>query len=130
MSSVTITAPARKAFVNLIRTTVCSACRRLDLTIDDLDDISLAVDEACACLLSQPSEPTRLRVEVRPFDGGVEVTVSVDTAIDWPPPQIQTTLSWHIMTALMDSVTSVITDAGPSFLMKKETRVTLGDRVT
>lgn len=48
---VTIRVPAAGFYVATLRLTTASLAARCDLTVDDIEDLRLAVDEACALLL-------------------------------------------------------------------------------
>ena len=52
---VEVAAPADVAYVSTLRLTAASLAARCELTIDDIEDLRLAVDEACALLLSHAS---------------------------------------------------------------------------
>ena len=45
--------PAEGAYATVVRTTAAGLAARLDFTIDDIEDLRIAVDEACAMLLTQ-----------------------------------------------------------------------------
>ena len=62
----------------LARTVAASVCAQLDFPIDQLDDVRLAVDEACSLLLSE-TDGSDLDVEFLPGDGELTVTVSGGT---------------------------------------------------
>ena len=47
--------PAHGAFLSLIRTTSAAVAARLELTIDEIEDLRIAVDEAAAILLTDMS---------------------------------------------------------------------------
>src|ERR1700744_5987095 len=48
---VEVSIPADVVYVATLRLTAASLAARCDLTIDDIEDLRLAVDEACALLL-------------------------------------------------------------------------------
>jgi hypothetical protein len=54
--AITVTVPARAEFLHLIRSVVASVAARRDLSIDAIEDLRLAVDEACAscCVEARP----------------------------------------------------------------------------
>ena len=64
--TVTLRVPANSAFVALIRAAVSAMCARLDFTIDRIEDVKLAVDEAAALLLSDAPVGTDLDVRFTP----------------------------------------------------------------
>ena len=62
--AVTLRMPANSAFVVLIRAAVSAMCARLDFTIDRIEDVKLAVDEAAALLLGDARRRHRPRCPV------------------------------------------------------------------
>ena len=50
---VTIRMPAEGAYLSVLRTATAGLAARLDFTLDEIEDLRIAVDEACAMLLSQ-----------------------------------------------------------------------------
>ena len=56
---VTIRMPAEGAYLSVLRTATAGLAARLDFTLDEIEDLRIAVDEACGMLLSQAAqEPT------------------------------------------------------------------------
>ena len=53
---VTLRVPADAAYLGVVRTAAAGLGARLDLTLDELEDLRIAVDEACALLLD-PDPP-------------------------------------------------------------------------
>ena len=58
--------PANGAVVVLIRAAISAMCARLDFTIDRIEDVKLAVDEAAALLLSDAPDGAELDVRFTP----------------------------------------------------------------
>ena len=50
---VTVRMPADGAYLSVLRTATAGLAARLDFTLDEIEDLRIAVDEACAMLLSQ-----------------------------------------------------------------------------
>ena len=48
---VTIKLPAAGAYLSVLRTATAGLAARLDFTLDEIEDLRIAVDEACAMLL-------------------------------------------------------------------------------
>jgi serine/threonine-protein kinase RsbW len=79
--SIRISFPARTEFVRVARLAATGAVSIVDWTVDDVEDFRLAVSEACAHLLSPPSEASTLTVEITlrataSPDGGVPETLA------------------------------------------------------
>jgi serine/threonine-protein kinase RsbW len=49
--------PADPAYLAVIRTATAGLAARLDLTLDEIEDLRIAVDEACGLLLDHQSHP-------------------------------------------------------------------------
>lgn len=64
MSYVELSVPATPAYLSFIRLSAGSIAARLDLTLDELEDLQLAVDELCLLLLAY-STPDQGRLHVR-----------------------------------------------------------------
>ena len=50
--------PADGAFLSVLRTATAGLAARLDFTLDDIEDLRIAVDEACAVVLPR-RDPSR-----------------------------------------------------------------------
>ena len=115
MTDVTVTVPARPDFVRLLRTVVASVGARLDLPYDRIDDLRIAVDEACAQLLATPSQTITMRVT--PDASRIVVLVCSDATLDtdgWPPPDVEESLAWRILAGLADEVRFELRPEGPA----------------
>jgi serine/threonine-protein kinase RsbW len=82
---VVITLPADSAYLSVLRTATAGLAARLDFTIDEIEDLRIAVDEACAMLLPQAVPGADITCEFRLEDGSIRVGVSVLT-IDGEQP--------------------------------------------
>ena len=72
---VRLSVPAHGAFLSLIRTTSAAVAARLEMTIDEIEDLRIAVDEAAAMLL--PSVADDRSVDVVFTLGQDELTISL-----------------------------------------------------
>jgi serine/threonine-protein kinase RsbW len=115
---VTITMPARAEYLHVIRTVVGSVAARQDLTIDAIEDLRIAVDEACSQLIA--THGSTVTVAISPSPDGIEVTCSTDSAVAaWPPEGIQHTLASQVLRGLADDVAWDRLAAGPSIRVGK-----------
>jgi len=55
--TVDLRVPADPAYLAVIRTATAGLASRLDLTLDEIEDLRIAVDEACALLLGHQNHP-------------------------------------------------------------------------
>src|ERR1051326_140500 len=103
MPEISIRVPARPDFVHILRSVVAGAAARADFTYDEIDDVRLAVDEACAQLLADGGATTlTMSVRIAP-PNELEVVAMIDTASHgWPPPGAEHSLGWQVLSALVD----------------------------
>lgn len=68
--------PARSAYLGLVRTVVASIAAGSDFSVDDIEDLRMAADEAAALLMSgaQPDAVLNIAIEILETGLGVVVT--------------------------------------------------------
>jgi serine/threonine-protein kinase RsbW len=111
--------PADVAYVSTLRLTAASLAARCSLTVDDIEDLRLAVDEACALLLPYASERTTLDAHFALTQGRLAVDTSVTTTVTDDPDRDG--LAWTVLGALATSV-DVHRDAGRLTISVTKTR--------
>ena len=94
--------PADVVYVSTLRLTAASLAARCDLTIDDIEDLRLAVDEACALLLPHAKPATPLEARFVLATGRLEVETCVSTDGDSEPDR--SGFAWTVLGALASSV--------------------------
>lgn len=105
---VALTVPAESSFVSLIRTATAAVSAQADFTLDALDDLQLAVDEACALVIADARVGADLTVRFRVADGRVQVDVAAASVSGQP---VGTgTFAWTVLTALVDRVRTEVRD--------------------
>lgn len=123
MAEVTVSVPARPDFVHVLRSVVASVAARAKFTFDAIDDLRLAVDEACGQLLAFPGEATVLTVTIGiDGEGGLDVVASTDADIaaeGWPPEGAERTLTWQVLSALADEARFERVGEGPGLRLTK-----------
>jgi serine/threonine-protein kinase RsbW len=116
--AVLITVPARAEFLHIVRTVVGSVAARHDLTIDAIEDLRIAVDEACAQLLAVRG--ATIAVRISPVADGVETLCTTDAEVSaWPPDGTRHSLATQVLQGLADSVTWELTAGGPAVRVGK-----------
>jgi serine/threonine-protein kinase RsbW len=101
---VVITLPADSAYLSVLRTATAGLAARLDFTIDEIEDLRIAVDEACAMLLPQAQPNAEISCEFSLDDNSIGVDVSVLT-VDGQQPS-RDTFAWTVLSALAGDVDS------------------------
>ena len=99
---VTVCMPAEGAYLSVLRTATAGLAARLDFTLDEIEDLRIAVDEACAMLLTQAIPGTNLECA---FDlGADEMTITVSVVSARPRMPAKDTFSWTVLSALAGTV--------------------------
>ena len=106
-----VSVPARPEFLHVLRSVVASVAARADFPYDAIEDLRIAVDEACAQLLSRSPDAEELRIRVRPLSGGIELEASTEAPEGWTPADVRASLAWQVIEALADEA-AVVTDGG------------------
>ena len=101
---VTIKLPAAGAYLSVLRTATAGLAARLDFTLDEIEDLRIAVDEACAMLLAQAVPGADLDCTFTLNGDSIRVGVSVLT-LDGQQPS-RDTFAWTVLSALAGEVDS------------------------
>ena len=94
--------PAEGAYLSVLRTATAGLAARLDFTLDEIEDLRIAVDEACAMLLSQAIPGTNLECDFELGTDSMTITVSVVAA--QPRTPARDTFAWTVLSALAGDV--------------------------
>lgn len=100
--------PAAGAYLSVLRTATAGLAARLDFTLDEIEDLRIAVDEACAILLQQAVPGSVLSCVFRLVEDSLEVTVAAPTT-DGRAPE-RDTFAWTVLSALAGKVDSSVAD--------------------
>lgn len=92
--------PARSAYLGLVRTVVASVAAAADFSVDDIEDLRMAADEAAALLMSGAHPDAVLQVTIDVQDGGLAVTVTAPSS----GVVISTdSFAWTVLSTLADT---------------------------
>jgi serine/threonine-protein kinase RsbW len=106
--AVEIRLPADSAYLSVLRTATAGLAARLDFTLDEIEDLRIAVDEACAMLLPHAVETAQLTCRFELTPETLEVTVTLPTTRGQLPER--DTFSWTVLTALAGDVDTGLDD--------------------
>ena len=102
--------PADPAYLAVIRTAAAGLAARLDLTLDEIEDLRIAVDEACAVLLERRAHEghdLRASFEIRP--GALDVVITGPPGSSDPE---RSEFSWSVLEALVGTVETGLGTSG------------------
>jgi serine/threonine-protein kinase RsbW len=121
--SVYVSVPPRTEFLALLRTVTGGVATRMQLPLDSIDDLRLAVDEAVAFLLTTDRNAARVEMRLDPADGGLTATIGTDSPIElWPPRDYRSTLPWQVISGLTDAASITRSERGtPTIVFVKRT---------
>jgi serine/threonine-protein kinase RsbW len=110
--------PAEGAYLSVLRTATAGLAARLDFTLDEIEDLRIAVDEACAMLLAQAIPGTNLECA---FDLGADLmTITVSVIAAEPRMPAKDTFAWTVLSALAGTVEGRLgADDQVSIVMRK-----------
>ena len=118
--------PAQPAYVAVVRTAAAGLAARADLTLDRIEDLRIAVDEACALLLHRrtaedESDEATIRCLFTVEDDALTVDIS-GPQVELPEP---TAFAWAVLDALVDALRTgedPDDEAGPSTWLRLSVR--------
>ena len=101
---VSLRVPADGAYVSVLRTMTAGLAARLDFTVDDIEDLRIAVGEACALVLPEAAPGGSLEAEFRQTPGTLTVSVRVETGKRAEPDY--ESFAWQVLSTLADEATA------------------------
>jgi serine/threonine-protein kinase RsbW len=117
--------PATTRSVQVLRNVAAAVAARLDMPIDQVEEVRLAVTEAASLLLDETAATT-LRMTIGRDADGLEVTLSSDGQADaWPSNGTLASWPWLVVKGLSDEIRAERRDGdGPSIVfIKRRERV-------
>lgn len=105
-SQVEMTIPAEGSQVALVRAATAAVCAQADFTLDAMEDLKLAVDEACSLVIADA--PPGSAMSIRWTIAGRNVGVDVSGASSSGAPLAHNTFAWTVLTALVDAVEATV----------------------
>jgi serine/threonine-protein kinase RsbW len=98
--------PAESAYVAVLRMATAGIAARLDFTLDDVEDLRMAVSEACAMVLAEASEGASLSAGYYLGEGRIEVHVSADA--DDPSGPDKDGFAWQVLVTTATGVSAEV----------------------
>lgn len=101
--SIVVSVPARPEFIGVLRSFAAVVASELRLSLDDIDDLRLAIDEAFTSLLGASASATTSVVTFVPAPQELIVTIGIDAGPTlWPPRDVEGSLAWQVISGLVD----------------------------
>jgi serine/threonine-protein kinase RsbW len=121
--AITVTAPAAADSVAILRTVAANVAGRTEAPIGTVDDLRIAVAEACNRLLMSAPAATTLRMELVPGPGSLEARLAAEPSTggvttDEDPASA---LGWAIIRGLTERAEYSTIDGKPTIVMSIRT---------
>jgi serine/threonine-protein kinase RsbW len=102
--TISLTIPAAAEHVALLRSTAAAVGAKADLTLDQIEDMRLAVDEAASHVIADASPQSRIDCSFAYSDGVLDIVISGPTKTGRVPET--SSFGWTVLTALADRVSA------------------------
>ena len=108
--------PASAAYIAVVRTAAAGLAARVDLTLDRIEDLRIAVDEACALLVAGTDEDAATVTTLRCVFVLEEPSLTVEVSGPRTDLPDRSAFAWSVLSALVDGVESGEHDDGRTWL--------------
>jgi len=115
---VVLSVPAAGAYLGVLRTATAGLAARLQFTLDEIEDLRIAVDEACAMLLPIATPDAELSCRFMVTDNALLVETSVPTTSSGPRLPAES-FSWQVLHALTDEIESAVSGGHAAIRLTK-----------
>jgi serine/threonine-protein kinase RsbW len=106
---VLLTVPADGTYLAVLRTATAGLAARLHFALDEIEDLRIAVDEACAMLLAIAAQDTELDCRFAVTEDALTVQVAVSTVPGALLPA-ESSFAWKVLTALATEASAKVVD--------------------
>lgn len=109
MNTIDLAVPANPEYVGLIRSAAAHIAAHADLTLDAIDDLRLAVDEAFAVLIAHKPESGAVTIKFTIHSEQLDIEL---TGPAGSPPPDKSSFAWTVLSALVHEVSTQTSPAG------------------
>ena len=119
MDKVNIRIPASPEYVQVVRLIASGLANRLGFTLDDIEDLKIAVDELCAYLTGAQGREGEIEITFAIGDDRIEITGSGRFGAGIKVRTELTQLSQMILDTVVDAATLDLDNGSPTFNLAK-----------
>jgi serine/threonine-protein kinase RsbW len=124
-ADVSLRLPADGAYVSVLRTMTAGLAARLDFTVDDIEDLRIAIGEACALVLPQAAPGGDLEAEFRQSTRSLTISVRVET-VQRAEPDYES-FAWQVLSTLAAQATANAEDHHLEITFSTDSSLALSD---
>jgi serine/threonine-protein kinase RsbW len=106
---VLLAVPADGGYLGVLRTATAGLAARLHFALDEIEDLRIAVDEACAMLLAVAKRNAELECRFAVTEDALTVEVTVPTMPGARLPA-ESSFAWKVLTALTTAASATAAD--------------------
>ena len=121
--SIELHTPASPVVIPMIRAVAADLAIRADFEADSIDDLRMAVDDACAMLVHIAAEGATLSCRLTVWPERIEAVADVDIEDGTPPLPIGS-FGWRVLECLAEEVKTCAVPAQPGH--RRRVRIILG----
>ena len=103
-TEVELTLPAEGVYAAIVRTTAAGLAARLDFTIDEIEDLRIAIGETSALVIPQGDPDAQLVCRFLLSPGSMSVDLSTE-AVDEPEAD-RDSFAWQVLATLAEDVSA------------------------
>ena len=100
--SIALRLPAQGSYVSFVRRVAIDVGARSNLSVDDLEELRIAISEACALVLDRTSGEGSMNIEFTLAEGSMVVEISgpseAQSGVD------RSSFAWQVLASLSDEV--------------------------
>lgn len=102
--SITMSIPNKPEYVSVIRLTTSALANKIGFNIEEIDDIKVAIAEACTFILHNETENENFNIEYNLYDSKISITVRGNNSNAKLNEFKENELGLFIIKSLMDEV--------------------------
>lgn len=122
--TISLTTPGDPSSVSIVRSVAANVAARFDVPYDAVDDLRIAVAEACNRVLHAVPAAEELRLDLRTEPHALTASVSVELpGAGGALPERENSLEWTIIEGLTDRSDEVVADGRLTIVMELRTDV-------
>lgn len=119
METISVTIPASPEYLKVVRLVASGLASRLGFTIDDIEDLKIAVDELSAYLTGAQGREGTLNIGFDVHEDRIEIRGSGDFSAGTKVRTDLTDMSKMILETVVDDAHLEQTDGSPTFRLSK-----------
>src|SRR5689334_19044078 len=124
-ADISLRMPPDGAYVSVLRSMSAGLAARLDFTVDDIEDLRIAVGEACALVLPEALPGGDLEADFRQTSGTLTVSVRVPT-VGRSEPDYES-FAWQVLSTLATEAAAEADDGRLEVTFSSDSSLTEAD---